>query len=298
MDNPDILREIALLLDFASLVKLGRDTDSTLGVSKLFRDPMFWRQKTVSLAKRPLIDHPEVSWIRTYLIVEKFSKDIEQEKARIATEIAIRPMAAWEVEALALTIASPIYSQGFVDVTTLSILFHIHRPHKIGGRSAGLTQLRIKNLDVFLWLLDGSYLDRKNDMFDVLLSTPHTDAVEIARHITSLVEVPYHTVRDIILRCVGLRSLNLLLFLIERFPGAVRSGELLTTIMRYNNLPMLKLVLSKYADELTKAELEAALSYLSNFASIPRAAEMTQLVLDRLSVQESGQEESSQAYIV
>ena len=287
MNNPDVLRQIAMLLDFDSLVKLGRDTEYTLGVSKLFRDPMFWKQKTESLANRRLDNHPEVNWIGTYQIVEKFLKDIEQEKARIATLVASRQLPGWEVDRRTATIVSPIYRQGLVDVATLSILFDIHPPYKLRGDPNTLHQIRIKNLDVFLWLLHGDYIDGGHDILSVLSSTPYTDAVDIARYIVSRVEVPDSTIRELMTDCIKARSLNLLLFLLERFPNSIKHYKLLAEIMRYNNLPMLQIMLIKYIDELTKADLQATISYLKNFPSIPRAMEMSQLVVNRLNMLES-----------
>ncbi|CAH6420526.1 Hypothetical protein POVR2_LOCUS183 [uncultured virus] len=284
MDNPDVLREIALLLDFDTIVRLGRDTEHTRGVSRLLRDATLWKEKTEILVnaelstKEVLPNRPGTNWIRTYQLVLQFIEDVEEDKRIRAALVPGVPTGL-----VAHSIANEIYASGLVDVTTLEIFFKLHPPVDIPGTNVKLPSINLKSLDVFLWLLDNKYITLQTDIRYVLESTARTDAVEIARYIVSSLSVTEETQRELMSMSIRFRSTRVFSFLIDRFPKAAQPEKLLELTMKYNRLAMLKIVLDKYIDRLTKQELEGALFYLESFATVPHVVEMIELIEDELS---------------
>lgn len=152
MQNPDILRHIAILLDYESLIKLGRYTNLTSELTWLLADESLWKQKVEYLANLILEDYPDANWVQIFHKV-----------AQLVSE----PITD-------TSILSEIYQPALQDLTTLRIFLAV-RPAKHAD-NIYLDQLVNPSSSVLMYLMNNKYA-RARDFSTICLMFARTGEV-------------------------------------------------------------------------------------------------------------------------
>lgn len=133
MQNADILRYIAILLDYESLINLGRCSGLMVQVTKLLADENLWKQKVEYIAGLTLEDYPDANWVQIYHKVAQFVREPITDTS----------------------ILSEIYQPALQDLTTLKIFLAIRPAKYVDG--IYLNQLVNPSSNVLVYLMNNKY---------------------------------------------------------------------------------------------------------------------------------------------